>query len=158
MTVLLLQLINNGLWKREPGVFNRSFKKRSLMKFRPNSCTFFTKHLVNRGFMLGWKKTDAHGTVKNLNMKSNGRAARSGLKKVRYEATIERMRQDLRTHQKGALGKDYRTLVWVAVYSVEYSGLIWVSAPTSLWHEVQAGPVRGFHPVHKPHTSSSGAI
>ena len=51
------------------------------------------------------KKTDAYGTVKNLNMKSNSREARSGLNKVRDEATIERVRQDLTTHQKGALGK-----------------------------------------------------
>ena len=76
----MLQLINNGLWERKPGVFNRtrSFKKWSLMKFRPNSCTFLKKHLVGRGFMLGLKTDhDAHGTVKNLkvNMKSNSRAA-----------------------------------------------------------------------------------
>ena len=56
-------------------------------------------------------KTDAHGTVKNLNIKSNSRAARSGLKKVRDEATIEKVRQDLRAHQKGALGKHHRSLV-----------------------------------------------
>ena len=56
-------------------------------------------------------KTDAHGTVKKLNIKSNSGAARSGLKKVSDEATIERVRQDLWTHQKGALGKDHRFLV-----------------------------------------------
>ena len=56
-------------------------------------------------------KTDAHGTVKNLNIKSNNRAAQSGFKKMRDKATIERVRQDLRTHQKGALGKDHRSLV-----------------------------------------------
>ena len=44
-------------------------------------------------------------------MKSNSRAARSELNKVRDEATIERVRQDLRTRQKGALGRDHRSLV-----------------------------------------------
>ena len=38
------------------------------------------------------KKIDAHGTVKNLNKKSNSRAAQSGLKKVHDEAKIEGVR------------------------------------------------------------------
>ena len=57
------------------------------------------------------KKTDSHGTVKNLNMKSNSQAARSGLKKVSDDATTERVCQDLRSHQKGGLGKDHKSLV-----------------------------------------------
>ena len=40
------------------------------------------------------KKFDAHGTVKNLNKKSNSRATQSGLKKVHGEATIEGVRHD----------------------------------------------------------------
>ena len=43
--------------------------------------------------MHAWVKIiDTHGTVKNLNKKSNSRAAQSGLKKVHDEATIEEVR------------------------------------------------------------------
>ena len=93
----------------------QKLQKRRLVKVRLNFCTFFKlyvfkEHLVNR--VHAWViKTDAHGTVKNLNIKSNSRAARSGLKKVRDEATIEKVRLDLTGHQKGALGKDHRSLV-----------------------------------------------
>ena len=57
------------------------------------------------------EKIDAHGTVKNLSMKLNSRAARSRLRKVRDEATIERVRQDLKTYQRGALVIDHKSLV-----------------------------------------------
>ena len=80
---------------------------------------FFKKVPCNQRLHAWVKKTDAHGTVKNLSMKLNNRAARSRLKKVRDETTIERVRQDLRIHQKGALGIDHKSLVWVAVYSAE---------------------------------------
>ena len=45
-------------------------------------------------------KFDAHGTVKNLNKKSNIRAAQSGLKKVHDKATIEGVRHDAENSPK----------------------------------------------------------
>ena len=81
----------------------------------PNSC----KKRVH-----AWvKKFDAHGTVKNLNKKSNSRAAQSGLKKVHDEATIGRCVMMLKTHHNGALGSDHESQICVVIHSVEYSGV-----------------------------------
>ena len=68
----------------------QKLQKRSLVKLRLNFCTFFKLHFFQRApckqRVHAWvMKTDAHGTVKNLNMNSKTRAARSGLKKVRDE-------------------------------------------------------------------------
>ena len=49
--------------------------------------------------MIG-EKIDAHGTVKNLNKKSNSRAAQPGLKKVHDEATLEGVRHDAENSPK----------------------------------------------------------
>ena len=54
------------------------------------------------------KKFDADGIVKNLNKKSNNRAAQSGLKKVHDEATIEWVRIDAENSPKRSTRKRSR--------------------------------------------------
>ena len=56
------------------------------------------------------KKFDAHWTVKNLNKKSNSRAAQSGLKKVHDEATIEGVRHDAENSPKRGIRNRSRVL------------------------------------------------
>ena len=56
------------------------------------------------------KKVDAHGAVKNLNKKSNSRAAKSGLKKVHDEATIEGVRHHAENLPKWGTMKRSRVL------------------------------------------------
>ena len=92
-------------------MFNRSFKKKKFNEIQAQFLYVFQKASCKQRVHAWEKKIDAHGTVKNLSMKLNSRAARSRLKKVRDEATIERVRQDLKTHQKGTLGIDHKSLV-----------------------------------------------